>query len=145
METNRPEQDILETNNRFYRALAQADLAGMDEVWAHSPKTECVHPGWDRLRGWPAIRESWRRIFQGQGPQPVDISDILVHRRGDMAWVTCYENIARESGLGSVQISQMLATNVYERIDGRWRLVIHHTSPSPPTQMRPRTWQTSLN
>ena len=46
-------QEILAANARFYRALVEADLAAMIELWHHSPETECIHPGWDRLRGWP--------------------------------------------------------------------------------------------
>ena len=137
-------QEILAANDRFYTALAQADLVAMADLWHHGPATECVHPGWDRLRGWPAIEESWTRIFQHQGPLPVKTSDPMVHWRGDMAWVTCYENITNQTG-ASLQISQMLATNVFERIEGRWQMVIHHASPTPPGVIRPRTWRTSLN
>lgn len=138
------EQEILAANARFYAALAQADLAAMIELWQHSPATECIHPGWDRLRGWPAIRESWLRIFQNQGPLPVQVSEALVHRRGEMAWVTCYENVTLRDG-ASVQVSQMLATNVFERVEGQWRMVLHHASPAPPGAIHPRTWRASLN
>jgi ketosteroid isomerase-like protein len=137
-------QEILAANARFYSALAEADLAAMIELWHHSPTTECIHPGWDRLRGWPAIQESWARIFQHQGALPVQVSEPLVHWRGDMAWVTCYENVSLQAE-GAVQISQMVATNVFERVEGQWRMVIHHASPAPPGVIQPRTWRTSLN
>jgi ketosteroid isomerase-like protein len=137
-------QEILAVNDRFYAALAEADLAAMIELWHHSPNTECIHPGWDRLRGWPAIQESWTRIFQHQGPLPVQASEPLVHWCSDMAWVTCYENVTVQER-GTVQISQMMATNVFERIEGRWRMVIHHASPAPPGVIQPRSWRTSLN
>jgi ketosteroid isomerase-like protein len=137
-------QEILAANDRFYTALAEADLAAMVDLWHHSPITECIHPGWDRLRGWPAIRESWTRIFQHQGLLPVQVSQPLVHWRGDMAWVICYENVSQQAD-GAVQISQMVATNVFERVEGRWRMVIHHASPAPPGVIQPRTWRTLLN
>jgi ketosteroid isomerase-like protein len=144
MSDNAIRQEILTANAHFYTALAQADLAAMTDLWHHDPATECVHPGWDRLRGWPAIRESWLRIFQNQGPLPVQASGPLVHWRGEMAWVTCYENITLREG-ASAQISQTLATNVFERIEGRWLMVIHHASPAPAGTFQPRTWRTSLN
>jgi ketosteroid isomerase-like protein len=137
-------QEILAANASFYTALAHADLATMTLLWHHGPATECIHPGWDRLRGWPAIGESWTRIFQNQGPLPVHISEPVVHWRGDMAWVVCYENVSLEAE-GAVQISQMIATNVFERIEGRWRMVIHHAAPAPPGVIQPRTWRASLN
>lgn len=136
-------QEVLEANNRFYSALAQADLTIMTRVWRHSPYTECIHPGWDRLRGWTAIRQSWQLIFQ-QGPISVEAAEPLVYRRGEMAWVTCYENVSQQDG-PIVQTSQMLATNVFERVEGQWQMVIHHVSPAPPGLTQPRTWRTSVN
>ena len=60
-------RDILIANNSFYTALATADLTAMEDLWHHGLETECIHPGWDRLQGWPAIQESWALIFQNQG------------------------------------------------------------------------------
>lgn len=137
-------QEILNVNARFYQALAQADLAAMEELWHHGQVTECVHPGWDRLRGWPAIQQSWARIFSHQGPMHVHMGDPMVHWRGDIGWVTCYENVVIRSG-NYLQVSQMLATNVFERIEGRWKMVIHHVSPAPPEMPRPRSKQVYLN
>lgn len=144
MSEDSSEQEILVANGRFYTALAEADLAAMAELWHHGPETECVHPGWDRLRGWPAIKESWALIFQNQGPLLVKPGDPLVHQRGDMAWVTCNETINSQVG-ATLQINQMLATNIFEWIEGRWQMVIHHASPAPPGITRARTWHTSLN
>ena len=135
---------ILAANDRFYAALSQADLAAMTELWRHSPLTECIHPGWDRIQGWTEIEASWSQIFQNQGPLPVQISHPTVGWRGEVAWVTCYENIIVQDG-SDLQVSQMLATNVFERVEGRWQMVIHHASPAPPGVIRPRSWQTSLN
>lgn len=144
MSEDTTKQEILAANGRFYAALAEADLAAMADLWHHGPETECIHPGWDRLRGWPAIEESWALIFQNQGSMPVQPGDPLIHQRGDMAWVTCNEIISSQVG-ATLQINQILATNVYERIEGRWRMVIHHASPAPPGITRTRTWHTSLN
>lgn len=139
------QKEILMANARFYMALAEANFTAMSELWYHSPATECVHPGWDRLRGWSAIGESWTKIFRYQGRLPVQISEPLVHWRGDVAWVVCYENVSQQQDDGAIQISQMIATNVFERVEGRWRMVIHHVSPAPPGNIHPRTWRTSLN
>ena len=136
--------EILAANERFYLALAEADLTAMADLWHHGPATECVHPGWDRIRGWVEIEESWSQIFQNQGPIPIQTSHAMVQWRGEVAWVTCYENLAVQIG-SNLQISQMLATNIFERVEGRWQMVMHHASPAPPGVTRPRAWQTSLN
>jgi ketosteroid isomerase-like protein len=145
MSSNDPVTDeVLAANTRFYEALSQANLAAMEDLWHHSQATECIHPGWDRLRGWPAIRQSWARIFEHQGPAHVQPCDPLVHWWGDVAWVTCYEDLIVREG-ANLHVSQMLATNVFERQDGRWKMVIHHASPAPSEMYQPRQWQVNLN
>jgi ketosteroid isomerase-like protein len=46
---------------------------------------------------------------------------------GDLAWVTCTENILSETD-GRVGVTSILATNLFERADGGWRMVHHHAS-----------------
>ncbi len=138
------EQEILAVNNRFYEALAQASIEKMTKVWHHSPEAECIHPGWDRLIGWTMIQESWDLIFQHQGPIPVEATDAIVRQKGDMAWVTCYEHLTTQS-TNSLEINQAVATNIFIRVDGVWRMVIHHAAAAPPSLSRTRRWGMSLN
>jgi hypothetical protein len=42
--------------------------------------------------------------------------------------VICVENITSLQG-EATQESQILATNLYERIEGQWYLIHHHGSP----------------
>jgi ketosteroid isomerase-like protein len=54
---------------------------------------------------------------------------VEVHVDADTAWVTCAENIL-SGGVGpEVQDAKVLATNVFRRIGGHWRMVLHHGSP----------------
>ena len=46
---------------------------------------------------------------------------------GDLGFVHCTENILSETR-GSLAITAILATNVFERRAGRWLLVHHHAS-----------------
>ena len=110
--------DVLEANARFYRAFEALDIAEMDRVWAHGDHVKCVHPGWPLLTGWEAVRESWESIFTN------NVSAVV---GGDLAWVTCTENILSEVG-GRVSVTAILATNLFERDGGAWRLVHHHAS-----------------
>jgi ketosteroid isomerase-like protein len=137
-------QEILKANKHFYDALARADLAAMEALWHHDQAIECIHPGWDRLRGWPAVQDSWARMFDHQGAMQIQASDQLVHWRGDIAWVTCYENLTIQDG-PHVHVSQMMATNVFERFNGQWKMVIHHASPAPNEPIKPRNRKIFLN
>jgi ketosteroid isomerase-like protein len=118
---------VREANERFYRAFESLDLVEMDQVWAHDSHVACVHPGWSRLHGWEKVRRSWAAIFQSTTEMRFTITDVRVEVRGDLGWVHCTENILSETR-GSLSITAILATNVFERQTARWCLVHHHAS-----------------
>jgi ketosteroid isomerase-like protein len=119
--------DVADANAAFYRAFETLDLAEMDRVWAHASVVRCVHPGWPLLCGWQAVRESWRTIFANTEEMRFTISDVTVDVGGDLAWVTCTENILAEAG-ERVSVTTILATNLFRRTDAGWRLIHHHAS-----------------
>jgi uncharacterized protein (TIGR02246 family) len=121
---------IEEANTQFYRALESGDLARMEEVWAHEDWVRCVHPGWDLLTGWQRVRESWEMIFDGGQKMRASPSDVWVRAVGDLAVVTCTENITvfNEASFDSAQAT---ATNLFVHREDRWLMVHHHASPIP--------------
>ena len=116
--------EVEAANQAFYDAHEARDLAAMGAIWERSDRVVCVHPGWPILRGWPAVEESWRRIFAGPGRNQFILTNTSVAVRGDLAWVTLEENLVDRGSTHTIA-----ATNVYERTDGEWRLVAHHGSP----------------
>ncbi len=122
-----PAPAVEAANAGFYRAFEALDLAAMDRVWAHGAYVKCVHPGWPLLVGWDAVRASWEQIFASTAEMRFTVADVRVASVGNLAWVTCTENILSEVR-GRVGVTTVLATNVFERVDGRWRLVHHHAS-----------------
>jgi ketosteroid isomerase-like protein len=119
--------DVEEANARFYRAFEALDIEQMDRVWVHGERARCVHPGWPLLRGWDVVRASWEQIFQHTEEMRFTLGDVTVNVGGDLAWVTCTENILSEVS-GRVGVTAILATNLFERDAGGWRLVHHHAS-----------------
>ena len=120
-------EEIREANARFYRAFERLDVAEMDAVWAHGEHVRCVHPGWPLLSGWPAVRDSWRTIFENTSEMRFTISDVDVVAFADCALVTCTENILSEVR-GRITVTSILATNLFERQAGGWRVCHHHAS-----------------
>ena len=118
---------VAEANARFYRAFESLDMAEMDQVWSHAGYVRCVHPGWCLLAGWEAVRQSWEAIFKGSREMRFSISDVAAHVDGDLAWVTCTENILSHTG-DQIAVTALLATNVFERRGGDWLMVHHHAS-----------------
>lgn len=119
--------ELEEANARFYRAFESQDLAEMDQVWAHGEQVRCVHPGWAMLEGWEAVRQSWEAIFKGSGEMRFTLGDVQARGSGDVGWVTCSENILSQVR-GNIAVTTLLATNVFERRGGEWRMVLHHAS-----------------
>lgn len=114
-------------NERFYRAFESLTLAEMESVWVHEEHVACVHPGWPRLTGWEAVRDSWDAIFRNTVEMRFTLTDVRIEVRGNLAWVVCTENILSEVR-GNLSVTAILATNVFERQGGEWLMVHHHAS-----------------
>jgi ketosteroid isomerase-like protein len=123
-------QEVEAVNLAFYRALESQEIERLEELWAHESWVRCVHPGWDLIAGWPRVRESWVRIFEGGQKMRAYPTDITVQVEGNLAWVTCTENITVFDN-ASFDTAQAAATNLFIRRDGRWLMIHHHASPIP--------------
>ena len=124
LEPNADRAAVLAANDAFYEAFEARDLDAMSDLWEHSDRVSCTHPGWSVLRGWGAVAASWLAMFQG--PQQIQfiLTDEHVELAGDTAWVTLDENI-----IGDQAGSTVSALNVFVRSEEGWRLVAHHGSP----------------
>jgi ketosteroid isomerase-like protein len=116
---------VRRANQRFYEAFEAADLDAMSDLWEHSDRVSCVHPGWAVLRGWSSVSASWAAIFQG--PQRLQFiltnDDIAVH--GDTAWVTLDENIIGSDSATVAAVNIFVRSQVTDDPLG-WRMVAHH-------------------
>jgi ketosteroid isomerase-like protein len=120
-------ESITTANARFYRAFETLDIHEMERVWSHGEHVKCIHPGWPLLLGWTAVRASWETIFANTAEMSFTLSSVDVVAGGELAWVTCTENILSEVR-GRVTVTSVLATNVFERDGERWLLAHHHAS-----------------
>jgi uncharacterized protein (TIGR02246 family) len=121
---------ILETNKRFYEALGTRDLDLMKTVFVRDGRAGCMHPGWMMLRGWEAIMQSWENIFDPDDRLRIRLHNITVDIVGDAASVTCIQELtyARRD---PVTMNVSVSTNIFEKTDSGWLIVIHHASPVP--------------
>lgn len=114
---------MLRANRAFYEAFEARDFDALSDVWEHSDRAWCTHPGWRRLDGWAAISASFYAIFTG--PQPIQF--ILTGERaevlGDTAWVVVDENILGEDAGATAS-----AVNLFVRDGSTWRMVAHAAS-----------------
>ena len=130
MPPNSDKDHILEVNSRFYEALGNRDLELMGTVFVHDERAGCTHPGWIMLRGWEAIRQSWENVFDPEDKLDIKLHNVTVDIKGDAACVTCVQEltyIKRKPVMMNISIS----TNIFERTEAGWLMVIHHASPIP--------------
>ncbi len=128
-------REVFLVNERFYQAFEQLNIKLMDQVWAQDERVQCIHPGWERLTGWRAVRDSWVRIFNHTLSMKFTVTELHLTVHGGVAWIVCTENIETEMD-ETIQKSRVVATNVFEYREGRWVMVHHHGSPvfSSPTE-----------
>jgi len=119
---------IIEANRAFYRAFESLDIDNMERVWLRDAKIVCIHPGWRRLSGWGPIMNSWTRIFDSAFEMKFEVTEIEVVLQSDVAVIVTEENLTQR-GYDGVTRTQVLATNVFERVGQQWWLVLHHGSP----------------
>ncbi|MCB2100011.1 MAG: nuclear transport factor 2 family protein [Rhodobacterales bacterium] len=112
---------LLFANDAFYVAFAAGDLAAMDDLWSRRAPVTCLHPGWTPLFGRPAVLKSWRAILESGSLPKVRCENASAHIMGDVGYVICNETMPE---------GRLVATNLFHREDGRWRLVVHHAGPT---------------
>jgi ketosteroid isomerase-like protein len=122
------QDSVIEANRAFYRAFETLELESMEEVWLKAPHIVCIHPGWRRIEGWGPIMQSWERIFDSTFGMNFELVEVEVIIRGDLAVVVVEENLTQR-GYDGITKSQVMATNVFEKVGQRWYLVLHHGSP----------------
>jgi uncharacterized protein (TIGR02246 family) len=127
---------IEELNAEFYAAFEAGDLDRMAQVWAEDKdaggSVVCVHPGGPMVRGRGAVLRSWALIMANTSYIQFVLTDVLTQISGDIAVLTCAENIITASddeGAGFAAGGNVATTNAFVRTDGGWRLWLHHGSP----------------
>lgn len=121
------EAEVRAANRAFYEAFEGRDLDVMSDIWEHSDRVACTHPGWRTLHGWGAVSASWFALFGGPSRLQFILTNEVVSLAGDAAWVTVDENLISADGGGTVA-----ALNLFVRSGARWRLVAHHGAPVAP-------------
>ncbi len=129
------EAEVLSANEAFYGAFARRDLSAMDDLWARHEGVACVHPGWDAVRGRAEVMATFRAILTSPTAPPIRAARATATVLGDAAFVVCAE---------SIDGTELVATNMFVREDGFWRLVMHQAGPiarrteTPPKRTPPR-------
>ncbi|MBL9025391.1 MAG: nuclear transport factor 2 family protein [Myxococcales bacterium] len=117
---SRDEAEVLAANEAFYAIFASRDLTAMEQLWARNLGITCIHPGWSPLQSRASVIGSLRGILDNPTSPKIRCVEPRVHLLGETAYVICFEVF---SG------SRLVATNVFAREDGEWRMVHHQAGP----------------
>ena len=130
------EQAVLSVNSRFYAAFEAGDLDAMTDLWVPDGHAVCIHPGWAPVVGAAAVRRSWAVIMANTPYIQFILTDVDVTVVGDVASVTCTENVLsadEDTPVEGFAGGKAVSTNVFRRTphggEDVWRLWIHHASP----------------
>ncbi|HEX9395107.1 MAG TPA: nuclear transport factor 2 family protein [Burkholderiales bacterium] len=128
----------------FYEALERCDLEGMMAVWAEDEDIVCVHPAGTRLTGQDQVRASWAQLFAGGAHARVQVTQLAAVSGVMFSVHSVHENF-RLAGVrpGEPPPATIVATNVYLRTAGGWRMIVHHASPAPGEPPAPPVESTS--
>lgn len=121
------QDEVRSANAAYYRALEHRDMHQLGQVWSHRDDIKCVHPGWRLLRGWPAIRASFKRQFDEVAFQKFGVEDQFVDVHGDIGVVTMTEVVLSQKQ-GQTSERRFQVTNVFRREGASWKLILHHGS-----------------
>jgi ketosteroid isomerase-like protein len=121
-----------ECEQAFYDALDAADAEAVLDLWLDDHDVCCVHPGGPRLLGFAAVAASWRAIL-GNGPVQIRAGAVKALETPTVAVHNVVEEIVIAQGR-SQRVVQVLATNVFVKTAGGWKMVLHHASGAPEGQ-----------
>lgn len=108
------EAELLTANSAFYGAFLKADYKAMDALWARVAPVCCIHPGWPPIHGRDAVMSTWQGVLKR--PSQIKAFGERAIVLGDVGVVIGFES------LGNVSL---VATNVFMREEGLWKM-IHH-------------------
>jgi len=141
-EKTTPEQALRAANSQLYLAInlvlaGNADM--IDNVWSQKPDVTDFGPTADRIVGWKAVEAQFKKEAAMKMGGTLVCEDLTVTVGEDMGFTTCMEVGTNQVIDGKPVNLRFRSTNVFRLEKGEWKLVHHHTDPSPALQAKSAT------
>ena len=132
-------ENVRAASHAFYAALNARDPSAMAKVWAHTPYVAYISPvGAEIAVGWDAVNGAWEEVLR-KVTSKIDNSlkrAGVPQIDGNIAWEIGTETGPVTFADGKSINFAAFATNIYQKIDGRWLMISHQagnqTEPSSP-------------
>jgi ketosteroid isomerase-like protein len=127
------EDEVREASKKFYAGLnsmANGNSAPLADVWAHGTEVTTMHPIGGREDGWTAVRRSFEGVAKLASKGKIELKEQVIRAVGGLAYEVGIEK--GQFTLAGEQVTiEHRVTNIYEKQDGIWKIVHHHTDISP--------------
>jgi ketosteroid isomerase-like protein len=123
---------------KYAKSIDDADTTLAPQVWLDSPDVSFVHP-LGHEHGFEQIKQNVYTHLMGEtfSERKLSVHDVSVHVYGDAARAEFYWDFAAKFRKdGSPLATHGRETQLYQKVQGRWRLVHVHYSGMPTTAGR---------
>jgi len=125
--------EVRKASRQFYAALtrmANGDAGPMADIWSHGAAVTAMHPIPGRDVGWTAVRKSFQKVATLASDGKVAIKNQLIQVAGNVGCEVGVEHGQFKLAGHPLRIEHRV-TNLYQRTAGGWKMIHHHTDPSP--------------
>lgn len=130
------EDDVLQVEKNFVKAISTGDYQLMSSLYWHSPKTSTFNPNNDPFlsQGWEeSLAPGWKDSLSSEGNTTAYAHNLQAFfLKDDVAVITVYENVIDINAITNEQtVNNFRFTRVVQKIDGKWLIVHDHASDLP--------------
>ena len=127
-------EEVTAVNQRYYAALEAGDLDAMEALWLEGPaagSVSAIYPGSPAVHGRREVLRTFAVLMANTSYIQFILTDLHVAVAGDTAFVSCTENVLTPGNKSGAVFAagRAVATKVFLRSHGEWRLWQHHASP----------------
>jgi len=129
-------EEIRQLIGKYATSVDNADTELASQVWLDSPSVSFIHP-LGHEHGFEQIKQNVYKRLMGEtfSERKLTVHDVSVNVYHDAAWAEFYwDFVAKFRKDGSLVTTHGRETQIYWKIEGRWRLVHVHYSGMPVTQ-----------
>jgi len=129
-------EEIRRLIGKYTTSIDKADTELASQVWLDSPDVTFIHPV-GHEHGFEQIKQNVYRRLMGEtfSERKLTVHDVSVHVYHDAAWAEFYwDFVAKFRKDGSLVTTHGRETQIYWKIERRWRLVHVHYSGMPVTE-----------
>ena len=126
---------VKDADDRFFTALTamfSGDVAPMEDLWSHAGDVVYMGPVPGLFhKGWKAIDEDWLQQGKMELGGSIEVLERRITVGGELAVVHHLAKTAGQDPDDAADQFTLRGTNVFRKEGGAWKLIAHHSDPSP--------------